>query len=347
MVPAVRHNASMPVGVNYPWRRYGGDFGPTVWRTHHGVRADAVAIAADFAAMAAAGVEVVRWFVFTDARGGLAVDARGWPAGFLPGTLDDLDALFTLALDAGVRVVPVLFDHTLVFAPTEAGGARVGGHHAWLADLDGQARLLDTVIAPLAERYGAGGPQAARGAAVYAWDLLNEPDWIVAEHHPSPRLPSPIPFDVLACWVRASVALLHARRAGLVTVGNARLRFAGWWDDPALALDFLQAHAYYEPRHDLDLLQTPHAALGVSRPVIVGEVSALGEAADLERARPGMTPAALAEAACALGYAGAWPWSWRGVDRHGALAPAEMRRIRTDLDARGPRASLRRDASPR
>ena len=156
----------MTVGVNYPWRRYGGDFGPTIWQTTHGIRADHTEIADDFAAMAAVGVDVVRWFIFTDARGGLRVDPQGWPAGFLDGALDDLDALFTLALDAGIRVVPVLFDHTLVFSPTEAGGARVGGHYAWLADPDGQARLLEAVIAPLAARYGTGGARGDLGAAV-------------------------------------------------------------------------------------------------------------------------------------------------------------------------------------
>ena len=324
----------MTLGVNYPWRRYGGDFGPTVWRTHHGIRADRDDIARDFAAMAALGLEVVRWFVFTDARGGLAIDREGWPAGFLDGTLDDLDALFALALESGLTVVPVLFDHTLVFSATEAGGARVGGHYLWLADPDGQARLLDTVVAPLAARYGAGGLCADLGRAVHAWDLLNEPDWIIAEHHPSRRVPAPIPFDVVAAWVRAAAAAFRAHDAGAVTVGNARLRFAGWWDDPSFGLAFLQAHAYYEPRHDFDLLQTPHAALGITRPLVVGECSARGDEADEAGGRPAMSPASLARAAAALGYAGAWPWSWRGVDEHGPLGHGDVRGMRAERDAR-------------
>lgn len=332
----------MTVGVNYPWRRYGGDFGPTVWQTVHGIRADHAAIAGDFATMAAVGIDVVRWFVFTDARGGLRVDAQGWPAGFLDGTLDDLDALFTLALDAGLRVVPVLFDHTLVFAPTEAGGARVGGHYAWLADPDGQARLLDTVIAPLAARYGTRGSHGHLGAAVHAWDLLNEPDWIVAEHHPNRRVPAPIPFDVLAAWVRAASATLRARDAGAVTIGNARLRFAAWWDDPGFGFDFLQAHTYYDPDHDFDLLATPAAALGVTRPIVVGECSARGDAADDTRQRPALSAARLAEEAAALGYAAAWPWSWRGVDAHGPLPHDAVRQIRAAADTRLGRDSARR-----
>ncbi len=323
----------MPVGVNYPWRRYGGDFGPTVWQTHHGIRAERDDIARDFAAMAGLGIEVVRWFVFTDARGGIALDPLGWPSGFRDGTLDDLDALLALAIEAGLRVVPVLFDHTLVFAPTDAGGARVGGHYAWLADPEGQERLLDTVIAPLARRYGARGSHGHLGAAVHAWDLLNEPDWIIAEHHPSRRVPAPIPFDVLAAWVRGAIATLRARDAGAVTIGNARLRFAGWWDDPAFGFDFLQAHAYYDRRHDFDLLQTPHAALALTRPLVVGECSAQGDAADVAGGRPAISAVHLAQVAATLGFAGAWPWSWRGVDAHGALSHDAVRQIRAAHDA--------------
>ena len=331
----------MTAGVNYPWRRYGGDFGPTVWKTTHGIRADHAEIAGDFAAMAAAGVDVVRWFVFTDARGGLRVDAQGWPAGFLEGALDDLDALFALALDAGVRVVPVLFDHTLVFAPTDAGGARVGGHYAWLADPEGQARLLDCVLSPLFARYGARGSHAHLGPAVFAWDLLNEPDWIVAEHHPNRRVPAPIPFDVLGAWVRAAIGTLRTHEAGAVTIGNARLRFASWWDDPAFGFDFLQAHTYYDPEHDFDLLATPVRALGLTRPIVIGECSARGDAEDPSRDRPAVSAARLAEEAVTLGYAGAWPWSWRAVDTHGALPHDEARRIRQMVDERRGRDTSR------
>ncbi len=291
-------------------------------------------IAADFAAMAGAGIEVVRWFVFTDARGGLAIDRQGWPEGFLDGTLDDLDALFSLALDAGLTVVPVLFDHSLVFMPAEADGARVGGHHKWLADPDGQARLIDRIVLPLAARYGAGGSHGPLGRAVHAWDLLNEPDWIVAEHHPSPRLPAPIPFDVLAAWAADAAATIRAHQAGGTTIGSARLRFAGWWDDPSFGFDFLQAHTYYDPAHDFDLLQTPCAALGLSRPLVVGECSARGDAHDAVRRRPALSAIDLTEAAAEGGYAGAWPWSWRGVDGHGPLATDAARAIRDLADRR-------------
>ncbi|MEZ5290190.1 MAG: hypothetical protein R2745_03840 [Vicinamibacterales bacterium] len=322
----------MTTGVNYPWRRYGGDFGPTVWGPAAGIRAHAVPIASDLAAIAAAGLEVVRWFVFTDARGGLALDVDGWPTGPHADAVADLDALFGLALAAGVRLVPVLFDHTLGFDASDEGGARLGGHLDWLADPDGQARLLDAVVAPLARRYGARGPRADLGRAVYAWDLLNEPDWLVAEMHPAERVGRPLPFDVLAAYLRAAAAEFHAHGDALVTLGGARLRFARWWDQASLGLDLLQAHCYYDPDHDFDLLDLPAGGLGLTRPIVVGECSALGDAADDRRGRPPLTVAGLARAARTRGFAGAWPWSWRGGDRHGALAAGDLAPLRAAHD---------------
>ena len=313
-------------GVNYPWRHYGGDFGPTVWGSRHGIVSARDEVRADLAAMAAAGVEVVRWFLFADARGGIAIDDRGWPSGLLDGALDDLDALCGLALDAGVRLVPVVFDHTLAFHAAELAGAVVGGHRRWLADPEGQSRVLDVVIEPLARRYGPRGSHAHLGRAVFAWDLLNEPDWLVAELYPSRRA-TPMPYDVLAAWIRDAAGVIHRHDAGAVTVGGARLRFAPWWDDPRLGLDFLQAHAYYDPAYDFDVLHTPHAALGLTRPLVVGEYSAQGDPEDAAAGRPRLDAVALAVAALRGGYAGAWPWSWRAVDAHGPIGADVMRAV--------------------
>ncbi|MFN7978017.1 MAG: hypothetical protein U0P30_07770 [Vicinamibacterales bacterium] len=322
----------MAAGVNYPWRHYGGDLGPTVWGSDHGVRSATADIATDFAAMRAAGVSIVRWFLFTDARGGVVLDARGRPGGLHADAVADLDALFALALEAGLAVVPVLFDHTLAYRAHDAAGARLGGHGDWLADPDAQARVLDTVVAPLADRYGEGGVRRELRAAIHAWDLLNEPDWVVREFHPATEVEAAVPFDVLAGWVRDAAATLHARDAGLVTIGNARLRFARAWDQASLGLDFLQAHAYYDPVNDLDALLTSPAALGLSRPLVIGECSAAGDAVDPARGRPSLPLPALSAAFADRGYAGAWAWSWRGVDAHGALAAHEPADVRAAVD---------------
>ena len=277
---------TLMVGVNYPWRHYGGDFGPTVWGTHAGVTAAPAAIADDLARMAGCGVQVVRWFVFTDARGGIRVDAAGWPDGLLPGTLADLDAALELAAAAGLQLVPVLFDHTLAFRATDAAGARVGGHGRWLGDPDGQARLLERVVEPVIAPLRSARRTRRRSAAPCTPGICStSPTGSSPSSARRRQVEWPVPFDVLAAWVRDAADLAH-RHGARVTIGGARLRFAAWWDDPRLGLDFLQAHAYYDPRHDFDLLTTSPAGLGLTRPLVIGECAAQGDAADPARGRP-------------------------------------------------------------
>ena len=54
------------------------------------------------------------------------------------------------------------------------------------------------------------------GRAIYAWDLLNEPDWLVTELYPTRRATA-MPFDVLAAWVRDAAGA----RAAWASIGDA------------------------------------------------------------------------------------------------------------------------------
>ena len=207
--------------------------------------------------MAAAGVEVVRWFVFTDARGGIAIDgARLAGRHSSPTPLDDLDALFALALDAGrARSCPCCSTTPWRSTPRDAAGARVGGH-APVAGRSGRAGAPARRAS--SRRSPPGTAPAARtrdlGRAVCAWDLLNEPDWIVAELHPSPRVRRRCHST---CW-RRGCATRSAESAGTRPAPSPSAapacasRRGG--THPALGLDFLQAHAYYDPAHDFDVL---------------------------------------------------------------------------------------------
>src|SRR5688500_11691736 len=85
-------------GINYPWTifegraNYGCDFGRNKWNSHTGVTAHAQDVRDDFAAMSAARLEVARWFVFTDGRGGIGWRAGGHVAGLGPSFDGDMDA---------------------------------------------------------------------------------------------------------------------------------------------------------------------------------------------------------------------------------------------------------------
>ena len=113
----------MIAGINYPWTvfqdnpNYGGDFGRNKWNCHAGVTAHRDEVRADFAAMAAMGVEVARWFVFTDGRGGVEWTANGELAGLAAQFDDDMSAALEIATSTHVRLCLVLADFAWVDDP--------------------------------------------------------------------------------------------------------------------------------------------------------------------------------------------------------------------------------------
>jgi hypothetical protein len=324
-------------GCNYPWSTdgdtvfYGLDFGANVWGSHRGVSMRRAAIARDFAEMAALGFTVARWFVFCDGRAGIIYDDRGLPAGHDAFLFSDLDAALETAREAGIRIDFVLLDHQWMFS---------GIHHT-LADPvtgvvhevrlpEGRARVLlsaagrdalfDCVILPMVRRYGPSGARADLGPAILAYEFMNEPDFVVDEWERdlSARVTRPLSFEVLAGLVSRLSDIVHTGHPHvLTTLGCARVHNLWAWDDDALGLDVLQVHSYPDlrrPEREDDVFGTPAAALGVRRPVILGEF-------------PGNTLDEYLEFAVNEGYAGGWPWSFSGTDAYGRLPVEPLRRF--------------------
>jgi hypothetical protein len=338
-------------GCNYPWSTdgetvfYGMDFGDNVWGSHLGVSTRRGAVARDFAQMAALGFTAARWFAFCDGRSGIVFDDRGLPIGLDSHFFVDLDAGLEIALDAGIRVELVLLDFSWMFAglrQTIADPASGVIHEARLPDgrarvllsEAGRARLFEHVFAPLVRRYGPSGERSDLAPAILAYELMNEPDFVVEEWERdlSSRAPRPLPYEVLAGLISQLSALVHAEaRGALATLGGARLHNLWAWDDPALGLDVLQIHSYPDTRHpgrDADIFGTPATALGVRKAVILGEFPANGPAQHPERASPpDHTLDDYLEFAVSGGYAGAWPWSFSGTDAYGRIPREPLMRF--------------------
>jgi len=332
-------------GCNYPWSTdghtvfYGLDFGANIWGSHLGVSTRRAAVAADFAIMASLGFTAARWFVFGDGRSGIVYDDRRLPAGLDAHFFSDLDAGLECARGAGIRVVLVLLDHRWMFegvrdtfadpitgalleARLPEGRARV------LHSVAGRQALLLQVIAPIVQRYGHAGRRADLGASILAYEFMNEPDFVIEEWERdiSAHVTTPIRFELLAELIGDVNTLVHQSSSALTTIGCARLHNLWAWDDPALGLDLLQLHSYPDLRHpsvDTDVFGTAADALGVRRPVVLGEFPGNGPV----QHPPGVQPpewtlAEYLEFALHSGYAGAWPWSFSGTDAYGRL-PAE------------------------
>jgi hypothetical protein len=329
-------------GCNYPWSADGGqifyglDFGANVWGSHLGVSTRRAAVERDFVEMAGLGLQVVRWFVFCDGRAGIMYDDRDLPAGFDPHFFADLDAALEIALSQGIALDLVLLDHPWMFSGVRAvvpdpitGGtleARLprGRAHVLLREAGRQA-LFAHVLEPLVRRYAPSGERGDLSDAVAAYELMNEPDFVIEEWEAdvSRHVTAPVPFEVMAGLVAKLSRVVHRECQALTTLGCARARNLWAWEDPDLDLDVLQVHTYPDtrrPRLDVDLYGKPPSELGVSRPLLLGEFPG-----DAPRQSPrGASPPATTmeqylEFALDSGYAGAWPWSFSGTDAYGRM----------------------------
>jgi len=353
-------------GCNYPWSTdgttifYGLDFGANVWGSHLGVSTRTAAIARDFEQMAALGFRIARWFVFCDGRAGIVYDDRGLPLGPDPHFFTDLDRALEIARDVGMGVDLVLLDHRWMFEGVrETIADPVAGDLLEARLPDGRARvlhsqagrdaLIERLLVPLVRRYGALGERADLAGQVVAYELMNEPDFVIEEweRDVSAHVARPLPFEALGELVSRLSDAVHEHSPALVTLGVARLHNLWAWDDDTLGLDVLQVHSYPDTRHrhrDVDVYERRADALGVRRGVILGEFPGNGR----EQHPAGATPPETTleqylEFAVSGGYLGAWPWSFSGTDAYGRLPEAPLRAFaQRHPDLVNPRATVDR-----
>jgi hypothetical protein len=334
-------------GCNYPWSTdgrtvfYGMDFGANVWGSHVGVSTRRPEIARDFLQMARLGFTVVRWFVFCDGRSGIEYDDCGLPAGPDPHLFTDIDAALDIARSVDIRLVFVLLDHGWMFegVPDVIADPSTGvllearlpeGRAHVLNSHTGREALIGKLVEPLVRRYGRAGDRADLAKQIFAFEFMNEPDFVVEEWERdlSPRVNRPLRFDALADLVSQTSALVHRHTDAFTTMAAARLHNLWAWDDEALGLDLVQLHTYPDtihPTRDADIFGMRAESLGISTRVVLGEFP--GDGPRQHPAGSSPPPTTLAEYlefALASGYDGAWPWSFSGTDAYGRLPEAPL-----------------------
>ena len=337
-------------GCNYPWSSdgaviyYGLDFGANVWGSHLGVSTRRGEVERDFAHMAALGFTVARWFVFADGRSGIVYDDSGLPLGLDPHFFADLDTGLDIARGVGMRVNLVLLDHRWMFEGVRdtiadpATGALLEarlphGRARVLESATGRARLFERVLGPLVRRYGRSGARADLADWVFAFEFMNEPDFVVEEweRDVSSHVGRPVKFEALAELVTGLSELVHAHSPAFTTISCARTHNLWAWDDPALGLDILQVHTYPDLKHperDVDLFGMAASSFRMSRPLILGEFPGNAPQQHPDDATPPPTTMDdYLEFALVNGYAGAWPWSYSGTDAYGRLPIEPLRRF--------------------
>jgi hypothetical protein len=285
------------VGANLPWVRYGCDFGANAWSPGGGLSARPLGapVLEAFDELARMGTSVIRWFLFCDGRAGISFNPDGSARALDPGVFRDMDAALALAADSGLRVMFVLFDFGWCHRRRHLNGVDLGGRRRLLIDPSQRRQLIDRVVVPVLERYG-------RHPAVWAWDVINEPEWVtfgLGTVNPLRAISS----ATMRCFIEEVATAVHGRAAQPVTVGLASARWISLVRDTAL--DFHQVH-WYDRLDRHAPLDAPVARFALDRPVLLGEFPTRGSARE---------PGEILDVAKRQGYGGALFWSALASDR--------------------------------
>jgi len=357
------------VGLSHPWVRCGHDFGPRPPPWQGVGPTDWGAVEAELRRWReAAGVRWSRWWLLAggvnypvgrdphacfERRGGRLV---GRPPALPEGFLGDFERLLVAAARAGVRLVPSLLSFEF-FQPLVAHGDVFRGGRAPIvfgprtepleASIDA---FLDATLRPLLD------VSTRHRASVAAWEVVNEPDWVV-EGGPLHlrvvggrlrRTPKTVPARAMCALLERAVDRI-VRRGFVASVGfkeadppwllpRLRRKLRRYGD----AGQYLhQLHHYpslYEPA------PLPHHDRLPFRPCLVGEMpTARGRCLDpfVMRWRDDWDwrrahdPARYLERRIDIvrrkGYPGALLWSGRAADRASAWGPLQWAQVRRAL----------------
>ncbi|MBS1993395.1 MAG: hypothetical protein JSS86_00865 [Cyanobacteria bacterium SZAS LIN-2] len=303
--PLFKPDSRFAIGVNYPWRNYGGDFGATVWGSHDGVSTPAAGaeIDRDFAHLADLGLNVVRWFVFCDGRGGLTFSSDGQVTGIDSHVIADMGAALQLAHKHNIRLIFVLLDFNFAQRTVWASGVMVGGHRKVIENPYYSSGFQSNALAPLLQAFGT-------SSDIAAWEIINEPEWIMTAY-PFWQIKK-LDEKKVQAFVHSTALFIKARAKQPVTVGSASREGLKYWG--GCDLDFLQFHSYpyLERKNPLD---TPAVDLNYNIPIVLGEFPT-----DKTRLDTGQYFQLMYQ----NGYVGALAWSYRARDKYTNLTQQEQ-----------------------
>lgn len=345
----------MLVGINYPWFDYGWDFGlgPPAWRGSRTVPRWVDEIDDHLELFHDLGLVVVRWFILADGLTFGSGDAAPRPDPDRPGQWrfnpPPLDAnhlahfrellvrfsRFNADAETPVRLLPVLIDFGFcergvrISLPDPADPMRTVDDPAWvkcgradvLIDSSKRTRFFEGVLEPLLAI------SHEHRDALYAWELINEPDWITNGWHPDRRNDHPIG---------------EASMKAFLEDGKQRIRRAGF--KPTIGFSLLAT--LERSRITAEINQFHHYPAGVRRlaphtfsaefPAIVGEFATAETDIWPELGDADQSVLARLRRIAVMGYPVALPWSFRTKDTHTVWSAAVEQQIRTFTEAARP-----------
>jgi hypothetical protein len=287
-------------GVNYPWKT-GQDFGSGAWG-HSGVSQPTTyqEVDADFATMAAQGVRVVKWRVFSDGRYSPEFDQNGTATGLDQDFFPDLDAALEIAARHDVYLVLTLFVSGLWTADCQTNGVQMGGRATSMLDPAKRRALVDKAVVPMLRHL--------RGSdRVIGFEIIAEPEWGITELNTDSDGRVKIPLTAVRSLVGDVVTAIHRESRALATVESNRASNMRQWT--GLGLDYY-SFSWYDWLEPYEPLASAATNLRLDRPVVLGEFPAGGSAY--------YTLPSVLDIMRTDGYAGAFAWSYWSGDGFGA-----------------------------
>ena len=320
-------NTPFFLGVNYPWRHYGQDFG-RVGTEHSGISLPEAreSVGSEFARIREPGASMVRWFLFGDGRGGFHADkgiARK-PDEYL---FADLAATLALAEQHQLKLCFSLIDY--LWLQDHSGKRPAHAHEHVFHFAGGREAFLQNVLIPLFREF--------RGhPALFAWEIANEPEWAIREFHAVSS--AKLRYADFRAYAAEIARAAHEFGDAPVTLGSARLMWVRAWIE--LGLDSYQAHHYPagETETRKDFAQQILTIPPLDQPLWMGELPAR------DLAPSGYALPQALEICRTGGLCGAAVWRWTQPDVHGTdaamgrLDPDELKAWIASRQAEGQHA---------
>lgn len=270
----------------------------------------------DVQSLAAAGVQVIRWFVFADGRTSPEFDAQGLVTGLDNNFYRDLNALISLARDSRppLKLIPVLFDYQICADREELNGVQLFGRRALVQNPSVTQSFLDNALGPILDTY-------RDAPEILWWEIINEPEWVLTELHQGHA--TDVSIEQMQTFVRSITSYIHQQSPNAkVTLGSASSRWLYLWTD--VGLDIGQFH-FYNCATCIDSGETfPPSTSSLPSGFPMGYL--LGECA-AKQGTTDLSPGEYLQRAMENGYIGALVWSWRARDDFSPLTEADRQQF--------------------
>jgi len=284
-----------PVGVNLAWYSWDQDF------LDSGMASNAATIEAQLDTMASQGVHAVRWWIFPDGCNVPVFSGTGKGSlctGLPTDWVNNMETMVNYAYTKdNIRIYFTFISFDWCYT------GRAWAHDDIIDNATVRQSFLDNAVKPILQALGT-------NPGVMGWDVMNEPEWIVASADngdPNGSCDN-FPLATLKQYVSAMVSYVHTYATQGVSIGSASMKWCGgqyqFWT--GMGFDFYDFHWYDWATPYFNPLITSPTALGLDKPCIIGEMMPDPDAAsDIA-----MTHQQILEAIHANGYSGYLPWSW-------------------------------------